>query len=85
RTTRVPVAASAGRVTARPYHANARGLGVVDMARAIEEGRAHRCSDALALHVLEAMEASLRSADTGQAVALTTTCDRPAPLETRLF
>ena len=55
------------------------------MVRAIEEKRAHRCSDALALHVLEAMEASLRAADAGAAIALTTRCKRPAPLDDRLF
>jgi len=71
--------------SSRPYHANARGLGLVDMVRAIEEKRAHRCSDALALHVLEAMEASLRAADAGAAIALTTRCERPAPLDDRLF
>lgn len=71
--------------SSRPYHANARGLGLVDMVRAIEDRRAHRCSDALALHVLEAMEASLRSADAGSEVVLTTTCERPAPLDGRLF
>jgi len=69
----------------RPYHANARGLGLVDMVRAIDENRPHRCSDALALHVLEAMEASLRSAESGAAVALTTSCERPAPLDERIF
>ena len=65
--------------SARWRLALARGLGLVDMVRAIEEKRVHRCSDALALHVLEAMEASLRSADAGSEVALTTTCERPAP------
>lgn len=69
----------------RPYHSNARGLGVVDMVRAIAEGRPHRCSDAMALHVLEAMEATLRSADSGKTVKLSSTCERPAPLDEKLF
>ncbi|MEN9384299.1 MAG: hypothetical protein RL323_1442 [Pseudomonadota bacterium] len=69
----------------RPYHSNARGLGVVDMIRAIAENRPHRCSAEMALHVLEAMEASLASAAKGVAVTLQTTCERPAPLRERLF
>lgn len=69
----------------RPYHSNARGLGVVDMIRAIAENRPHRCSAEMALHVLEAMEACLKSADSGKAVALKTTCERPAPMTERLF
>jgi predicted dehydrogenase len=72
-------------VDKRPYHANARGLGVIDLIRALDEGRPHRCNEALALHVLEAMEASLLSAEAGDALALTTTCERPAPLDGRLF
>jgi predicted dehydrogenase len=72
-------------VDKRPYHSNARGLGVVDMVRAIGEGRPHRCHDAMALHVLEAMEATLRSAESGKAVKLSTTCDRPAPMDEKLF
>lgn len=39
-----------------PFADNSRGLGVVDMARALREGRCdHRASGALTLHVLEAM------------------------------
>lgn len=69
----------------RPYHSNARGLGVVDMVRAIAENRPHRCSGEMALHVLEAMEASLVSAAQGVSVSLRTRCDRPAALSERLF
>ncbi len=38
-----------------------RGLGVLDMARAIRAGTAHRASGELALHVLDVMEAVARS------------------------
>ncbi len=41
-----------------PYaDGNYRSLGVADMAHAILEGRPHRASGDLALHVLEVMEA----------------------------
>lgn len=40
----------------RPFAENSRGLGVVDMARAMREGRSdHRASGTMTLHVLEAM------------------------------
>lgn len=61
--------------------ANYRGAGLADMCAAIREGRDHRCNDALALHVVEVMTAILRSGETGQFEILTTTCERPAPLD----
>ena len=69
----------------RPYHSNARGIGLIDMAQAIAENRPHRCSEALALHVLEVMERSLDAARTGKPQRITTSCERPAPLEHKLF
>src|SRR5258706_4903757 len=68
----------------RPYTTNSRGIGLLDMAFAIEEGRPHRCNEALALHVLEVMDKSLESAAHDRALALTTTCERPAALTARL-
>lgn len=57
-----------------------RGIGVADMAAALREARAPRASGELGLHVLEIMDAVLRAADSGQAQALHTRCERPAPL-----
>ena len=68
----------------RPYTANSRGIGLLDMTLAIDQGRPHRCNEALALHVLEVMDKSLESAALGRALALTTTCERPAALNARL-
>lgn len=64
----------------RPYTTNMRGLGLIDMAQALQAHRPHRCSAELALHVLEVMERALDAARTGQAQPITTTCERPAPL-----
>ena len=52
--------------------AHGRGLGVLEMARAIRTGTEHRASGALALHVLDVMAGITRSADTGQFVPVTT-------------
>ncbi|MFE0172861.1 Gfo/Idh/MocA family protein [Streptomyces sp. NPDC059002] len=57
-----------------------RGLGVVDMARALRGGTAHRASGALALHVLQTMTAITRSADRAEFTPLTTRLVPPEPL-----
>jgi predicted dehydrogenase len=48
----------------------ARGIGIEDLAAALAEGRPHRASAELALHVLEAAEAAIRSADEERVVTL---------------
>ncbi|KFL27856.1 oxidoreductase [Devosia sp. 17-2-E-8] len=66
---------------ALPYaDGNYRSLGVADMAHAILADRPHRASGALALHVLEVMEAFDKSSRTGQVVEMSTTVERPAPI-----
>jgi predicted dehydrogenase len=54
-----------------------RGAGVADMAEAILSGRPHRANGEMALHVVDAMQAFLESAEQGRAIELTTTCERP--------
>lgn len=59
---------------------NSRGLGVADIALAVQQGRPHRASGELALHVLDIMESLLEAARSRRHVELKTTCARPAPL-----
>jgi predicted dehydrogenase len=59
---------------------NYRILGLADMAQAIRTGRPHRASGDLAFHALEVMEAFQRSSDSGEAVAISSRPERPAPL-----
>jgi predicted dehydrogenase len=61
--------------------ANYRGVGLADMADAILNDRAPRCDASVAVHVLDALQGILRAARTGTAIALTTTCERPAALD----
>ncbi|MEL6201208.1 MAG: Gfo/Idh/MocA family oxidoreductase [Pseudomonadota bacterium] len=63
-----------------PQRANYRCAGLADMAAGILEGRPHRCSLELATHVVDVMTAILAAADAKCTVELTTTCERPAPL-----
>ena len=55
-----------------------RSIGAADMATAIVNDRAHRASGALALHVLEVMEAFHASADEGRRVKIESRVERPA-------
>ena len=63
-----------------PYSENSRGLGASDMALAIQQGRPHRASGELALHVLDLMESVQEASEAGQYVRVRTTCPRPAAM-----
>lgn len=65
---------------AAPDRANYRMLGLADLARSIVEGRPARASGALALHVLEVMEAILTAGATGQARVIAGTVAQPRQL-----
>jgi len=56
-----------------------RGLGVVELARAIRAQRPERASGELALHVLDIMQSTHESVAAGGPIALTTSA-RPAPV-----
>ncbi len=57
-----------------------RGLGVLEMARAIRNDVPHRASGELALHVVDAMTAVAESSDRAEFVTISTTCQSPEPL-----
>lgn len=63
-----------------PFTDNSRGLGVSDMARALQQGGPHRASGEMATHVVDVMDAALRSSAEGRHIVVTSTFDRPAPL-----
>lgn len=63
-----------------PDRANYRMLGLADLVRARAEGRAPRASGALALHVLEVMEAIMTAAAGHAAVTVPPAEVRPLPL-----
>ncbi|MGV1868117.1 MULTISPECIES: Gfo/Idh/MocA family protein [unclassified Rhizobium] len=62
---------------AAPDRANYRMLGVADLVRALEEGRAPRASGDLALHVLDIMEAILASGESQQSITIDGTFQQP--------
>jgi predicted dehydrogenase len=57
-----------------------RGIGVLEMARAIRAGTAPRANGELAFHVLDVLLAILESAEAGAVVEVRSRCERPAPL-----
>lgn len=63
-----------------PYADNNRGIGVADMAYALQSGRPHRANGELAYHVLDVMQAFDEASRKGQHIAIESTCERPAPL-----
>lgn len=69
-----PLADTAG------YADAGRGVGLADMARAIETGRPHRASGELAFHVLDIMESILEAGVRHDVLAVSSTVDRPAPV-----
>ncbi len=60
--------------------ANYRCAGLADMATAIADGRAHRCSIDLAVHAVDVMTGILRAGEERRFIDLSTTCARPAAL-----
>ena len=63
-----------------PDQANYRCLGIAELASAVPHGTPHRSSGRLAPHVLEAMHAILQAAESGVAVELSPSIERPPAL-----
>jgi len=64
------------------HRKNSRGIGLVDMAYAIRDGRKERASGEMALRALDVMECLLRSAKDRCFAKPSTTFERPAPMPT---
>jgi len=64
-----------------PYHGIDWGRALVDLARAVEDGREPRASGAHAAHVVEVLNAVQESARVGGPVAVESSFDPPPPLE----
>jgi predicted dehydrogenase len=62
------------------YADNSRGLGITDMAEAVEEKRSHRASGEMAFHVLDLMHGFHDASGTGKYYEVASSCERPAPL-----
>ncbi len=59
---------------------DSRGIGLMDLARALRSGGSHRATGELGYHVLEIMHAFLDSSREGRHVEVESSFERPAPL-----
>lgn len=57
-----------------------RGLGVVDLAKAIEANSNNRANGSLIMHITEAIEGIMKSSENHEFYKMKTTCERPEPL-----
>ncbi|BDP43539.1 oxidoreductase (plasmid) [Deinococcus aetherius] len=64
----------------RPFHSNARGIGLADMLDAIAHGTPHRASGDLAFHVLDVMHTILEAAEQERTLAPGSYAERPEAL-----
>lgn len=58
-----------------------RGLGVLDLAKAIETNSNNRANGSLIMHITEAIEGMMISSKNGEFYKMKTTCERPEPLK----
>lgn len=66
------------------YADNSRGLGVLDMAYAIKNGRINRANGELAYHVLEAMHGFHDASNEGKHYIMQSSCEKPQPMPSGL-
>lgn len=57
-----------------------RGIGVLDLAAAIERNGRNRANGEMIVHITEIIEGLMKSAETGSFIRMRTTCERPEPL-----
>lgn len=62
------------------FNENARGLGLWDLALAVQNNRPARASGQMAYHVCEVMSGILEAPLLGRYVEISSSCDRPEPL-----
>ncbi|MBB3071997.1 putative dehydrogenase [Paenibacillus baekrokdamisoli] len=63
-----------------PIATDSRGLGIADMAYALQSGRPNRASGQLARHVLDVSLSIFEASETERHVTIQSGCERPAPL-----
>ncbi len=66
------------------YNENSRGVGLADMAVAIQCGRPHRASGEVAFHVLDLMHSIHEASEAGKHLPMASTMSRPEPFPENL-
>ena len=76
---RINIQNHSGKSNEESQQSNYRGAGLSEMIYAIENEIEHRCNETLALHVLEIIESTIKSAEFANVIELQTTCLKPKP------
>ena len=76
---KINIKSQSSRANESPTNANYRGVGLSEMAYAIENNLEHRCSGELSLHVLDIIDSTMRASQTGTPQEIKTTCKKPKP------
>ena len=66
-----------GRSNESPTNANYRGVVLAEMISCIYSNKKHRCNGELALHVLDMIDSTIRSAKISKPIELSTNCEQP--------
>lgn len=62
------------------YNGNSRGVGVADMATAIQNDRPHRASGEMAYHVSDIINSVIEASENNRYIEVESTCSQPSPL-----
>ena len=76
---KINIKSQSSRANESPTNANYRGVGLSEMAFAIENNLEHRCNGDLSLHVLDIIDSTMRASQTGTPQEIKTTCKKPKP------
>ena len=76
---KINIKSQSSRANESPTNANYRGVGLSEMAYAIENNLEHRCSGELSLHVLDIIDSTMRASQTGTPQEIKTSCKKPKP------
>jgi hypothetical protein len=60
--------------------AEGRGMGALEMVRAVREGKEPRAAASVAIHVLDVMESIAKAAASDKVIAISSTCPLSNPL-----
>lgn len=74
---KINITSQSSRANESPTNANYRGVGLSEMAYCIEKNIKHRCSGELALHVLDIIESTMKSSQSGTSQKIKTSCEKP--------
>ena len=74
---RINIRSQSSRANESPTNANYRGVGLAEMAYAIENKKINKCNGELSLHVLDIIQSTMRACTSGTGQIIKTSCKKP--------